>query len=217
MSLSEREWLATQDPPLALGVVVGTPLCHTAGRKARLYACACARLVWSRLGEPFRSAVEKAEQAADGKCTSRALAMAHGKSLRAMNGGKGRWARAAACFATEKNPWYAGLMASSAVDDELPRTRARRRMCCLLRDIFGPLPFRTVDIASEWLTSGGGSVVHLATAIYDERMFDRMPLLADALEEAGCTNAEILDHCRRDHQEHVRGCWVVDLIREASS
>jgi len=54
-------------------------------------------------------------------------------------------------------------------------------------------------------------VVKLAESIYDERAFDRMPILADALEEAGCANADILAHCRQPG-EHVRGCWAVDLI-----
>ena len=51
----------------------------------------------------------------------------------------------------------------------------------------------------------------LAQAIYDARAFDRMPQLADALEAAGCDNRDILDHCRSGG-EHVRGCWVVDLL-----
>jgi hypothetical protein len=54
-------------------------------------------------------------------------------------------------------------------------------------------------------------VAQLAQAIYDERAYDRLPSLAEALEQAGCTNTDILNHCRRPG-EHVRGCWVVDLI-----
>jgi hypothetical protein len=54
-------------------------------------------------------------------------------------------------------------------------------------------------------------VVHLAQAICEERAFDRLPILADALEDAGCTNADVLDHCRQPG-EHVRGCWVVNLL-----
>ena len=53
--------------------------------------------------------------------------------------------------------------------------------------------------------------MRIAQAIYDKRAFDRMPILADALEDAGCDNADILAHCRGPN-EHVRGCWVVDLI-----
>jgi hypothetical protein len=51
----------------------------------------------------------------------------------------------------------------------------------------------------------------MARRIYDERAFHDLPILADALEEAGCTDAEILAHCRSSG-EHVRGCWVVDLV-----
>src|SRR5439155_24569283 len=56
-----------------------------------------------------------------------------------------------------------------------------------------------------------GTVVKLAQGIYDDRAFARLPILADALEEAGCMDTEILDHCRRA-REHVRGCWVLDLL-----
>jgi hypothetical protein len=77
----------------------------------------------------------------------------------------------------------------------------------LVRDIAGN-PFRPVAIDPRWLTS---TVTDLATAIYEERAFDRMPILADALQDAGCDNDEIIGHCRGPGP-HVRGCWVVDLI-----
>jgi hypothetical protein len=78
----------------------------------------------------------------------------------------------------------------------------------LLRDIIGN-PFRPVNIDRAWLTA---NVMALARVIYDDRAFDRMPELADALEKAGCTNAGILGHCRFTVWPHVRGCWVVDLL-----
>ena len=62
-----------------------------------------------------------------------------------------------------------------------------------------------------WLRWNDATVVRLAQRIYYERRFADLPILADALEEAGCTNADILDHCRRPGP-HVRGCWVVDLV-----
>ncbi len=79
--------------------------------------------------------------------------------------------------------------------------------CNLIRDIFGN-PFRPVAADPAWITP---IVVAIAAAIYDDRAFDRLPVLADALEEAGCTNADVLLHCR-EPGEHVRGCWVVDLV-----
>jgi hypothetical protein len=79
-----------------------------------------------------------------------------------------------------------------------------------MRDIFGN-PFAPATISSIWLTWNDGTVRSVAQAIYDDRAFDRLPILADALEDAGCDNADILTHCRSGG-EHVRGCWVVDLL-----
>jgi hypothetical protein len=77
-----------------------------------------------------------------------------------------------------------------------------------LRDIFGN-HFRPVTFNPAWRTS---DVLLLAQGIYDDRAFDRMPILADALQDAGCNNADVLNHCRDTHATHVRGCWVVDLV-----
>jgi hypothetical protein len=77
----------------------------------------------------------------------------------------------------------------------------------LIRCFFGN-PFRPVTLDSSLRTS---TVTQLVQAIYEERAFDRMPILADALEDAGCSNQDILSHCR-GREEHVRGCWVVDLL-----
>jgi hypothetical protein len=79
----------------------------------------------------------------------------------------------------------------------------------LLHDIFGPLPFRDIAADPSWLTS---DVLLLARGIYEEKAFDRMPILADALQDAGCNNDDILNHCRAENWEHVRGCWVIDLL-----
>jgi hypothetical protein len=65
-----------------------------------------------------------------------------------------------------------------------------------------------VAVDPAWLTS---DVVSLAQAIYDGRTFDVLPVLGDALEDAGCTAADILDHCRRPGV-HVRGCWLLDQL-----
>jgi hypothetical protein len=68
-----------------------------------------------------------------------------------------------------------------------------------------------VTITPAWAAWNDGTIPKLAQAIYEERAFDRLPILADALEEAGCDNADILAHCRQPGP-HVRGCWVVDLL-----
>jgi hypothetical protein len=80
----------------------------------------------------------------------------------------------------------------------------------LLRDIFGN-PFRPIALTPAWLTWHDGLLVSMARRMYDSRDFSDMPVLADALEEAGCDHADILAHCRQPG-EHVRGCWVVDAI-----
>ena len=91
---------------------------------------------------------------------------------------------------------------------DAPATIAEHReQTALVRCLFGN-PFRSRPVCGDWLTS---EVRALAEAIYSERAFDRMPLLADALEAAGCTNADLIEHSRSD-REHARGCWVVDLL-----
>jgi hypothetical protein len=77
-----------------------------------------------------------------------------------------------------------------------------------VRDLIPPSP---VAVDPAWLQWNGGTVSAIARRIYDERAFHDLPILADALEEAGCTNPAILDHCHQSG-EHVRGCWVVDMI-----
>ncbi|MBP3953754.1 hypothetical protein J8F10_00365 [Gemmata sp. G18] len=77
----------------------------------------------------------------------------------------------------------------------------------LTRDIFGN-PFRPVTFSPSWRTS---TAVALASQMYESRDFGAMPILADALQDAGCDSADVLDHCRGPGP-HVRGCWVVDLV-----
>ena len=77
----------------------------------------------------------------------------------------------------------------------------------LLRDIFGN-PFHSITFSPEWHSD---TAVSLARQMCESRDFSAMPILADALQDAGCDSASILDHCRGDGP-HVRGCWVVDLV-----
>ena len=84
---------------------------------------------------------------------------------------------------------------------------AYRSNCELLRDIFGN-PFRPARFDPAWRTS---TAVALASQMYESREFSAMPILADALQDAGCDNDDVLNHCR-GLGPHVRGCWVVDLM-----
>ncbi len=77
----------------------------------------------------------------------------------------------------------------------------------LFKDVFGN-PFQPPTFDPSWRTSTAAA---LASAMYESRNFDAMPILADALEDAGCDSTDVLAHCRGDGP-HVRGCWVVDLV-----
>ena len=108
-------------------------------------------------------------------------------------------------------PLRIAQMISDAIDSDVEIedkwSYERDQQLLLLRDIFGN-PFRPVEIDPRWLTS---TVADLSRFIYEERAFDKMPILADALTDAGCDSEEMLNHCRADGP-HVRGCWVVDLL-----
>jgi hypothetical protein len=89
----------------------------------------------------------------------------------------------------------------------------------LLRDLFGPLPFRPIAVAPALLRWHDGTVVRLAQAAYEARLLPagqldpiRLAVLADALEEAECDDRDILGHLREPGAVHVRGCWAVDCL-----
>ncbi|WP_246173508.1 hypothetical protein [Limnoglobus roseus] len=125
------------------------------------------------------------------------LGTVEGRLARAVVGNQGR-------HSAVETSWYAGCLVggiSPQSEDE------REEQGPLLRDIFGN-PFRPVTFSPAWLTP---TAVGLAQAIYEDRAFDRLPILADALQDAGCEDEAILGHCRGDGP-HVRGCWVVDGV-----
>jgi hypothetical protein len=101
------------------------------------------------------------------------------------------------------------------------RAKEISTQCDLLRDIFGN-PFRRIHISPAWLSWNDGIVPRLAQAAYEDRILPagtldnaRLAVLADALEEAGCTDEQILTHLRSGG-EHYRGCWVLDLLLRKS-
>jgi hypothetical protein len=114
----------------------------------------------------------------------------------------------------------AAARAAPARQKDAAARRVRRQICNLFREVIGN-PFRPWTAVPDFL--GGGvvqpdgrtvrlteTVRHLARGIQAEQAFDRLPILADALEEAGFTDPELLDHCRRPGG-HVRGCWALDV------
>jgi len=102
----------------------------------------------------------------------------------------------------------------AAVDAAVDPDAERATQAAILRDIFGN-PLRQVAVDPFWLSWNGGTVVKLAQGIYDERAFDRLPILADALEDAGCDSDDILTHLRGPGP-HYRGCWCLDRLLNKS-
>jgi hypothetical protein len=86
------------------------------------------------------------------------------------------------------------------------RAKQAECLCCIVGN-----PFRPVQHDPAWLRWRDGAIIHMAQTIYDDRCFQDLPILADPLEEASGTDAELLGRCRGTG-EHVRGCWVVDLV-----
>lgn len=101
--------------------------------------------------------------------------------------------------------WTSVYVAATHGEEDAPR------QVNLLRCIFGPLPFRPISLESAWFFWHDGLPVLMARQMYESRDFNDMPILADALEDAGCTDQDILGHCRQQG-EHVRGCWVIDRL-----
>ena len=93
------------------------------------------------------------------------------------------------------------------IPDPPPALDERQAQADLFREVFGN-PFRPPAFDRRWRTA---DVIGLAGGIYEDRAFDRLPILADALTDVGCDDADILGHCRSEGP-HVRGCWVVDLV-----
>ncbi|WP_029631810.1 hypothetical protein [Zavarzinella formosa] len=228
---TEEMWLTSEDPHSLGTGMAGLILDGFSGitaRKVQLFMVACARRVVHLLpGDLCRRAIDLAETAADAPgglfaisqlptfdqiqrelnpqepppdmLTIMGLAMAKeltrpedtGARMRHMIGG-----------------WAAGVVAIATNE---PGSDAEiGPQVLLLHDIFGNL-FRPPALDPAWLTWDAGTIPAIAQGIYEESAFHRLPILADALEDAGCEDADILAHCRGPGP-HVRGCWVVDLM-----
>jgi hypothetical protein len=88
------------------------------------------------------------------------------------------------------------------------RDRLWQQQCWLLRELFSHY-FVSVSLPPEWNAWHDGFIPRLVQAIHEEQAWDRLPILGDALEDAGCTAAPLLAHCR-EPGPHGRGCWVID-------
>lgn len=232
--MTETEWLGCADPYTMLEFLKG----KASDRKLRLFAVACCRHIGHLLEDPrCQQALEVYDSYANGLCGRAAMGKAHRNAEAAFDPYNGRrlneqgiwsgdpwvqfYARGAVRATGRSDAWEAARQARSAaalamqIGATVPGKEAylaeEVRQLALLHDIFGN-PFRpSPPLPPAVLTWNDGTIPRIAQAIYEERAFDRLPVLADALEEVRCHDAHILRHCRQPG-EHVRGCWVVDLV-----
>ena len=234
--MTEADWLSGVDPDPMLSAIRE----KVSRRKLRLFSCACCRRIWHLLiDRRSRGAVEAAERLSDRTIEHRDVvrarqdARAAWKHLYAEDAhfsfqiAAEAASRAIRSFKASETPLASCDNAVDAVIyEEIPdydindgdsygppsriRDRERRAQAALLRDIVGN-PFRPHTIEMPCVVMNGSEIVKLAQSIYDERRFQNLPALADALEKAGCNDEEMLGHCR-SATPHVPGCWVVDLL-----
>lgn len=213
--MTESDWNSCTDPQQMLEFLPG----KVSDRKLRLFACAYSRRIWHVLADS-RNPVELAERYADGQASQAELEEAREQGeliwsgfesddddgLRKFQGYSTLWSSDGdAIEVAEHFPRRvaeSGAMSESSLYNSEPQIQAS-----LAREVFGN-PFKPVTINPAWLTN---TVVSLAQALYDDRAFDRLPVLADALEDSGCTLREMLNHCRKPGV-HARGCWLIDLL-----
>jgi hypothetical protein len=198
--MTETEWLLCQDPGPMLGFLRG----KASERKLRLFAVACWRGIWPSIPHESRRAAEAVERFADGKATLKELAAT----------GWSGYAAEATVLASEAATLTTRSVAYDAARDAgrsagqnafltayvTTEAAHRKSQAGLLREIFGN-PFHPVTFDPVWKTP---EVILLARSLYEGRRFEDMPVLADALEEAGCSDAVVLEHCRGPGP-HARG------------
>jgi hypothetical protein len=220
--ITESEWLKAK-------TVIDLDLYRSAWqqhRKWRLFGVACCRQALLLVPEPrLEPLADAADRFADGRLTWEQMKK-HRKVLAAIRRELGdsfgpdeakHDLLKAFEHATDKTPIstlsadHEAQYVSAALSRpkfDAGMKRAEKKQVALARDIFGN-PFRQVKLPRKWRTS---TAVALARQMYESRDFGAMPILADALQDAGCDSGDILSHCRDTSLTHVRGCWVVDLV-----
>lgn len=213
--MNEAIWLSCIDPIPMLAFLRGSG----SDRKFRLFGLACCREIEPLLGPSSLSSLATVEQYADGLRSRSTLVRARAAATRVLEevSQADRGGALVVKWLCHDHVWpQCGVIARDSAEflaSRQPRhlMKATRRLALLnrarlLRDVF--TPFHPTAFDASWRTE---AVIALARGVYEDRAFDRLPVLADALEDAGCADADILAHCRGDGP-HVRGCWVVDLV-----
>jgi hypothetical protein len=225
-AMTEQKWLECTSLEPMLEILKQS----TKHRRFRLLACACCRLVWDYLvDERSRRVIELTEDYLENRVDEHTFRVGSNAARDACaqlefdvddrkyvgtNVDKLHVAIAFAAWdaSNADNFVYANSVVLTVEEVLGVKVKGHEGLVLanLLRDIFGN-PFRPVSINLEWLTWNDGTVRRVAQSIYEEKTFNQMPILADALEDAGCDNEDILNHCRSGG-EHVRACWVVDAL-----
>jgi hypothetical protein len=217
-AMTEEEWERCDSPGRALQAINRLIRSANSGlrRKFRLVGChALRRIQRHATDERFGRALDVAERHFDGTATFaelRAAVVAAQQGYEAHRSDLEEPDERAAQKLTHllrPDPFAAAYDSFGAVSFEWWRgaDEVRAELMGLIREVFGN-PFRPVAFDPAWRT---GTAIELARQMYDAREFSAMPILADALQDAGCENADVLGHCRGPGP-HVRGCWVVDLV-----
>jgi hypothetical protein len=215
-----EDWLACDDPLPMLTFLSD----RGDERKLRLFAVACCRRYW-HLYRPkrmrtARAAVETAEHYADGRASEDELrtAVEAVQSRVARKDGDAALAVQLACTVAVVSDPHVGSSPADAARDAAWSTSTlasrsglieREAQAALLRDFFRPAPKSKCD--PYWLSWEGGLIPAAARQMYRAHNFVDLPVLGDMLEEAGCADEAVLEHCRHGG-EHVRGCWAVDWV-----
>ncbi|VTR98179.1 hypothetical protein [Tuwongella immobilis] len=227
--MSEERWLARPGPSRMLELV--RP--QLTERQLRLFGIACCRHVWTLIQDPrSRQCIITAEAFVDGRIDRSGLELFWRTSpytqMIPQMPDAGVWAVAlpdGGSFATALRvaTSTAQLRASAATQFAPPTAKfetfrlteaaEQRYQCELLAELFGN-PFRPLSADRSWRTQ---TVCQLADTIYRQQQFEWMPQLGDALMDAGCPILEMIDHCMNRHLTHVRGCWVLDTLREVQA
>ncbi len=213
--MTEAEWTTCTDPATMIAILRG----KWSPRKVLLFSAACKRAGnWSRLPPDWRRCAELEELYADQKVSLDELVAAWRFRVGALPEDEIdpvnlAWGEAYE-MAKDTGEWAVYDAKRDEDHDavfEAAYAAAEARQCQLIREIGGSL-FHPVALDPAWLTWSDRTVEKLARVVYEEERWDTLPILADALEEAGCTDARLLQHCR-EPASHVRGCWAIDLVR----
>jgi hypothetical protein len=209
MPMTEAEWLACDDPVPMLAC----PEVRRSDRRERLVACACCRRFWHLLADGSRRAIEVTERYADGHATSDDLWDAYHTTECAVElfGHMNRPVHRLTFPDDQFDVFEVVDHAAEAVEGESRMAAEWVAQAKIVREVCGN-PFRTsARLPPSVLAWNDATIPRIAEGIYAERAFERVPILHDALLDAGCNDEALLSHCRNS-DGHVRGCWALDLI-----